>query len=199
MPGIDLVCTSCKIMTIPASARGKPRNSQTTFPLEEVQIDTVPNPEPLGLSSESRYNYFLILCDRFSRIFRLIGIHDKSTDACIDDIELLISRIPNIQRKMQRLTHIRTDVGSEFRSDTFRKWCSENNIRFATAAPKHQEQNGLVERHWGTIMKLANTMLIHVRLSRKFFYDAAKYAQFEHDVIPVKDLNDENDLQCTPY
>ena len=53
-------------------------------PLDEIQVDTVPNPEPLGLSPESRYNYFLILCDRFSRTFRLIGIQDKSTDACID-------------------------------------------------------------------------------------------------------------------
>ena len=73
------------------------------------------------------------------------------------------------------------------------------NIRFTTAAPKHQEQNGLSERHWGTIMKLANTMLLHAQVSRKFFYYAAKYAQFIHDVIPVKDLNDENCLPCTPY
>ena len=37
--------------------------------------------------------------------------------------------------------------------------CGENSIRFTTAAPKYQEQNGLVERHWGTITKMANTML----------------------------------------
>ena len=63
----------------------------------------------------------------------------------------------------------------------------------------HQEQNGLVERHWGTILKLANTMIIHARLSKKFFYYAVKYAQFIHDVIPVKDLLDENGLPCTSY
>ena len=138
-------------MTIPAASRGKTRNSQPVSPLDEIQVDTVPNPEPLGLSPESKYNYFLILCDRFSRTFRLIGIQDKSTDACIDGIELLTSRFPNRTRKIRRISHIRTDAGSEFRSDTFRKWCSENKIRFTTAAPKHQEQNGLVERHWGTI------------------------------------------------
>ena len=99
---------------------------------------------------------------------------------------------------MNRISHIRSDAGSEFRSDVFRKWCSENKIRFTTAAPKHQEQNGLVERHWGTILKLANTMIIHARLSKKFFYYAVKYAQFIHDVIPVKDLLDENGLPCTP-
>ena len=98
-----------------------------------------------------------------SRTFRLIGIQDKSTDACIDGIELLVSRIPNHKRRLRKISHIRTDAGREFRSDTFRKWTSENNIRFTTAAPKHQEQNGLVVRHWKTIMKLANTMLIHAR------------------------------------
>ena len=172
---------------------------EPTSPLEEKQVDTVPNPEPLGLSPESRYNYFLILCERYSRTFRLIGIQDKSINACIDGIELLTSRIRHNKRKFSRISHIRTDAGSEFRSDTFRKWCSENNIRFTTAAPKHQEQNGLVERHWGTILKMANTMIIHARLSKKFFYYAVKYAQYIHDVIPVRDLNDETGLPCTPY
>ena len=42
-------------------------------------------------------------------------------------------------------------------------------------------------------------MVIHARLSKKFFYYAVKYAQYIHDVIPVKDLNDKNGLPCTPY
>ena len=58
--GYDSICTSCKIITIPASARGKRRDTQVSFPLEEIQVDTVPNPEPLGLSPDSRFNYFLI-------------------------------------------------------------------------------------------------------------------------------------------
>ena len=154
------MCTSCKIMTISSHSRGKERHSIVKHPLDEIQVDTVPNPEPLGLSLESRYNYFLILCDRYSRIFRLIGMRDKSTEACIDGIELLTSSIPTKDRRIKSINHIRSDAGSEFRSDTFRKWCSERKIRFTTAAPKHQEQNGLVERHWGTIVKMANTMLL---------------------------------------
>lgn len=48
-------------------------------------------------------------------------------------------------------------------------------------------------------MRLAITMQIHDRLSRKFFYFAFRYAQFVHDVTPAKDLNDQNGLPCTPY
>ena len=43
--GNDSVCTSCKIMTIPAASRGKLRNSFPTFPLEEIQVDTAQNPK----------------------------------------------------------------------------------------------------------------------------------------------------------
>ena len=63
--------------------------------LEETQVDTVPNSEPIGISSESRFNYFHILCHRYSRIFRVIGlVRDKSSEACIDEIKQRISNFP---------------------------------------------------------------------------------------------------------
>ena len=179
--------------------RSKSRQSIVRATLDKIQVDTVPNPEPTGLSIDSQYNYFLILCHRYSRIFRICGIHDKSTDACIDGIELLISTFPSSQQRPKYIRHIQSDAGTEFRSDTFRKWCSENKIKFSTAAPKHQEQNGLVERHWGTVAKLASTLLLHVRLNHKFFYYAAKYAQYIHDILPVRDLYDTEGLPTTLY
>ena len=153
----------------------------------------------MGLSADTRFNYFLIFCDRYSRLFCICGIPDKSIDACIDGIELIISNLSIHQRTPQTIRHVRNDAGSEFWSDTFRKWCSENKIQFNSAAPKHQEQNGLVERHWGTIAKLANTLLVHTRLNRKFFYFAVKYAQYIHGIIPVRDLVDDDGLPTTPY
>ena len=71
-------------------------------------------------------------------------IRDKSSEAYIDVIELLISSIPSNERKIKSINHI-SDAGSESRSDTFRKWCSGRKIRFTTTAPKYQEQNELVE------------------------------------------------------
>ena len=108
-------------MTIPVSSRGKSRTTIPTFHLEEIHVETVPNPEPQGVSTESRYNYFLILYDRSSRTFRLIGIQDKSSEACIDGIEQIISRIPNDRTRINRISHIWSDAVSEFKSDTFRK------------------------------------------------------------------------------
>ena len=48
-------------------------------------------------------------------------------------------------------------------------------------------------------MKLANTLLIHARLNRKFIFYAVKYAQYIHYVIPVKDLNNKHGFPTTPY
>ena len=196
---IDTFYTTCKIMIIPAHVRDKIRESKVYKLLDEIQIDTVPNPEHMGLSADTRFNYFLILCDRFSRIFGIYGKRDKTTDACIDGIELIISTMPGTSRQPFSIQHICSDTGTEFQSDTFRKWCSKNKIHFNSAAPKHQEQNGLVQRHWGTIAKLANILLLHARLKRKFFYYAAKYTQYIYDIIPVSDLLDEHGLPTTPY
>ena len=123
-------------MSIPSSFRGKKRNSEVYAPLSEIQVDTVPNPEPLGISTDSRFNYYLILCDRYTRVFRFICIKDKSSEACIDGIEQIISNIPQLKDKLPKsIVHIRSGFGSEFRSDTFRKWCGKNTIRFTTAVP----------------------------------------------------------------
>ena len=57
----------------------------------------------------------------------------------------------------------------------------------------------MVERHSGMILKLANNLLIHARLKRKFIYYSVTYAQYIRDVIPVKDLNDKCGFPMTPY
>ena len=46
---------------------------------------------------------------------------------------------------------------------------------------------------------MANAMLLHARLNKKCFFYAAKYAQRVHDVIPIKDLIDNQGLPTTPY
>ena len=134
--GTNFVCTSCKIMSIPSSSRETKRESQVHGSLEEIQVDTVPNPELIDISTDSRFNYYLILCDRYSKIFRSIGISDKSSEACIHGIEQIISNISQLKKKLpQNIMNIRSDLGPEFISDTLGKWCGENSIRFTTAAP----------------------------------------------------------------
>ena len=175
-------------MTIRTASRNKTRSSTCKSFLEEIQIDAAPNPEPLGISTESRCNYFLIFCDWYSRIFRITSLQDKSSKECARGIEQILSKITHSTYTPKDITYIRSDAGTEFRSAEFNDWCLENSIVFTTAAPKHQHQNGLVKRHWGIVLHIANTMILHARLSSKFIMYAIKYAQYIHDIIPVKDL-----------
>ena len=94
-------------MTIPVHAKGKQRNSIMNRTLEEIQVDSVPNPKTNGISMESKFNYFLILCDRYSRIFKTIGIRDKTSEACVNGIEQLI--YPTFSKNLMKITHIRLD------------------------------------------------------------------------------------------
>ena len=146
--GIDKFCTTSRVMTIPTANRNKTRQSECKSFLFEIQVDTVPNPEPQGISIETRFKYFLIFCDRYSSIFRVAGMHDKTSKECARAIEQILSKIPNSTYTPKDVTYIRSDAGTEFRSAEFNDWCLENSIVFNTAAPKHQHQNGSVERHW---------------------------------------------------
>ena len=102
-------------MAIPAHTRTKSRKSDINKPLEEIQVDTVPNQEAIGILTESRFNYFPILCDRYSRIFRVIGLKDESSEAYIDRIEQTIANFLCFTRHLKSINHIRLGVGSEFR------------------------------------------------------------------------------------
>ena len=161
--GIDSIYTSCEVTS---SSRGSKRNPIVFKHLNEIQIDIVPDTEPIGISSKSRFGYFLISCDRYSRIFRLMCIGSRNTKVYINGLEQIISYILELKDKRSKnITHVRTDFSSEYISDTFQKWCGKYYICFTTATSKHQTQNGMVVKHWGTIMKLANTMLLHARLT----------------------------------
>ena len=46
---------------------------------------------------------------------------------------------------------------------------------------------------------MANALLLHARLDRKFFYYATKYAQYIHNIIPVKSLLDNEGNPTAPY
>ena len=64
-------------------------------------------------------------------MFRLMVIRNKTTEAYIDGLKQIISNILELRMKLSKsITHIRTDLGSEFRLDTFQKWYGDHSICF---------------------------------------------------------------------
>ena len=147
---------------MPAYSRDKTRDYTVNKLLGETEVNTLPNIEPIGILSKSSFNYFLIIYNRYSRVYIIIvALEDKSTDIFIGGLEKLISKFSYLERILKSINHIKVDIGLELRSDTFGKQCGENNIQFNTVVPKRQEQNGIVKRQWGALMKLAKKLFIH--------------------------------------
>ena len=71
-------------------------------PLEEVQVNIVPNPKPNGKSMESKFNYFLILCNSYSKTFRTIGTRDKTSEAYIDGIEQMLTKFSTFRKNKEK-------------------------------------------------------------------------------------------------
>ena len=69
----------------------------------------------MGLSTDTRFNYFLIFCDHYSQLFRICGIQDKSTDAYIDGIELIYQIYPfiNVHHKPYATYIVTLDLNSD--------------------------------------------------------------------------------------
>ena len=71
-------------------------------PLEEVQVNIVLNLKPNGKSMGSKFNYFLILCNSYSKTSRSIGTREKASEAYIDDIEQLISKFSTFSKIIEK-------------------------------------------------------------------------------------------------
>ena len=97
--------TTYKIMSIPAYARGKTRESMVQKSLDEIQVGIISNPESMCRFADTRFKYFLIQCIRFSCTFWIYGLRDKTIHACINGIELIISTMPDTNRQPRSIQH----------------------------------------------------------------------------------------------
>ena len=95
---------------------------------------------------------------------------------------------------MYGLQKIRVDSGSQLISDEFKTWCIEKHITLTAAAPRHQEQNSIAERAWRTTAEMTRKLLVHAHLSPHFYYHAVLYSIQIINILPAKDLLDENKI-----
>ena len=68
------------------------------------------------------------------------------------------------------------------------------------AAPEHQEMNGQVEVNWRTLRTVANSLVVHARVTEVYVHFALMYTT-DHifPVLPIKDLINEDGDQTTPH
>jgi hypothetical protein len=94
---------------------------------------------------------------------------------------------------------IRADAGSQFTSDEFSTFCRDAGIHLTLAALKKQYQNHLAERTWQSISNIGRSLLVHARLPDTFMYHALVYACHIFNVLPIRGLQNDDDIPATPY
>ena len=110
---------------------------------------------------------------------------------------------PHSDFAIHDINEIHVDAGSSLMSTKFTNWCIDYGIALKSAAPAHQEMNGMAERIWQTCRVMAFKMLSAARLGLAFFHWALIYAQQICAVLPAKStsrVDEEGELvPTTPY
>ena len=190
-------CDSCKIAKAAKMNRSKTPMDISGKPLEHMFIDLVPMPATLRGIPECKDKNFLFLCDPLSKFVDKINVENKSAEETIRCLDKWRKSMKNYG--FINFLYLRTDAGTNFISESFKKWCDEEGITLTTAGPKHQEQNGFVESAYKTANEMARSMLVQAHLPLSFLHLALDYACLIMRVLPAKNLlkSEEKSLTTT--
>ena len=146
--------------------------TRATQPCELVHVDLW-GPSPVRSLTGNKY--LIVFTDDFSRYSAIYALSKKS--AAVNALRRYID-----EQASPLGTHIRTiqsDGGGEFLG-SFADFCKLQKpaIQIQMSAPDMQQQNGVAERVWGTIISATIRMLQDAKLPATYFQDAAHTAVF---------------------
>ena len=162
-------------------------------------IDLQTNPSRTGLTRATHFPYYLQITDALTRFTVLLGLPDKEAHSvwrCLHDYSLWFKANPEFNA--YGITQVHGDFDTVFKSEEFRTDCKEHNMKVTTAAPRHQEMNGICERQWANIRNIAFSFLVHARVGMEYFDLALEHAWKIHAVLPIKNLTHGTNI-ISPY
>jgi hypothetical protein len=127
-------------------------------------MDILHNPSQSGLNKISYCPFYLGIADAYSHAFFMVGMQACDTKAIIKAIEYYaVYHRPTNEFLISDIKEIHADAGTYFMSSEFMQWCTQDPLAIVVkvAAPKHQEQNGLVENRWQVTRLRCLKMLSH--------------------------------------
>lgn len=145
------VCTECESHKAKRAAISRTVGTRADAPLDVVHMDVL---GPLPVESEDGYRYAIGFIDSHSRYCVVYTIPTK--DKVFEKVQQFVADVgkPRI---------LASDCAKEFLSTAMATFCREQGIRFETSAPYTPEDNGKIERVWGTVMGMARCMMARAR------------------------------------
>ena len=115
-------------------------------PFKWVFTDIIPSTAPKSLTSDTTFSNYLLIVDAYSKILKLYGTKNITTEEVMDKLDMFQSRFGKIDQFGQwDLERISADAGKQFTSTEFKYECQARRVCLTLAAPEHQEMNGQVE------------------------------------------------------
>jgi len=124
-----------------------------------------------------KYSLFIVnRATRFKFLYPLKSLKDDILPA-IQQFALDINCFPKC---------IRPDFDYKLMGQKIASYAATNHCRIESAPPEHQSQNGVCERNWRTLLKMARSWLASAFLPNKFWYFALKRAAEVSNYLPLK-------------
>jgi len=124
-----------------------------------------------------KYSLFIVdRATRFKFLYPLKNLKDDILPA-IQQFAVDIQRFPKC---------IRTDFDYKLMGTKIATYAATNHCKIESAPPEHQSQNGVCERNWRTLLKMARSWLASSLLPNKFWFFALKRAAEVSNYLPLK-------------
>lgn len=133
--------------------------------------------------------YCAVLVDRATRQIFLYGLKSlthKALTGVFQQFRLDAGGLPKV---------LITDFDSKIFGGATGQWLKEHHCDVRAAPPKHQNQNGLVERSWATICGMARSYITDMQMPRCYWFWALRHAVHVANYLPCT----VNGLSTTPH
>ena len=122
----------------------------------------------------------LIIVDRKTRYNYVLPLTDCKSTTLIKHLQ----HLKVIAGKLPRTLY--TYFDTTLLSTKITTWYNKENGIILAAPPAQQHQNGLVERTWQTLSKMARAFITDKKMPRSYWYWAIKHASRLQNIFPIK-------------
>ena len=157
----ELKCDTCVLNKAKRKAVPKDSVDRANNVLDIVHVDI------LGSLSVDNHRYatsFVCSFSRYSKVYFM-----KFRDECLQYFQQFCADLGTPQTLVG-------DGAKEFSSTQFSRFCRENKVRLENSAPYTPEENGKVERKWGTTTGMTRCLLENAGLGKEYWTYAMNYA-----------------------
>ncbi|GKA91469.1 retrovirus-related pol polyprotein from transposon TNT 1-94 [Tanacetum coccineum] len=188
----DHLCSACA-MGKSKKKPHKPKSEDTNQ--EKLYLLHMDLCGPMRATSVNGKKYILIIVVDYSRFtwVKCLRSKDEALDFIIKFLKMIQVRLKVPVRR------IKIDNRTEFVNQTLREYYEKVGISYETSVARSPQQNGVVERHNRTLIKVARMMLIYAKASLFLWAEAVAttcYTQnlsiirLHHGKIPYELLHD---------